>query len=74
MFNHVAQRCIKVVQRILFHKIYIPVPNRNIPLRVHLAEIPKQDLIALVVRFKMNRADRLIQAVLSKILHILNDK
>ena len=70
----VVQRGLIDVHRVLIHQIDAPVPQREVPLAVHLAVIAHQDLIVCLPGGDVNGADRILQAVLGIVRHVLNDE
>ena len=55
-------------------QIYLAIPDRDIPLLVHFAEVTKLNGIAFLTCGNMDRTDRLVKAVLSVVLYIVNGK
>ena len=72
--NHIPQDGIKFIQRVVADKICLAVTDGNIPLLVHFAEVTELDGIAFLVCGNMDRTDRLVKAVLSVVLYIVNGK
>ena len=72
--DHVAENRVVFVQRVVLDQIHVPVPNGDIPLGIHLAVIAQLDLIALLLGGQIDSADGIVQPILSKVLHILNDE
>ena len=72
--DHIAQRCIEIIQRVSSCQIDIAVPEGNIALGVHCAEVAELDFIIRVTGGKAYGADRIVQSVLAVIRHIFDCK
>ena len=71
---HVAEPRVKLVQGVAGGQIHLSIPNGHISLGIHGAEVAEQYLVVLLPGAQCNGAYWVIQAVLARILHLLNDE
>ena len=74
MGNHIAEDGVKLSQRVVLNQVDVAVPDGDIPLGIHLAEISQLDLIGLFLRGQVNGTHGVVQPILPIVLHTLNDK
>ena len=74
MVNHILEGNVEGIQRIHLGQINIPIPDGDIPLRIHGAVIPQLHLPGLLPGADADGADRIVQTVLAQVLRRLDDK
>ena len=70
--DHIPQDRVKFIQRIMADQIYLAIPDRDIPLLVHFAEVTKLNGIAFLACGNADRTNRLIKTILRIVLHVVD--